>query len=474
MVLGNFLRVIKARFGLVMLIFLTTLATTIVVSLLLPKKYAVSTSLVVDLKGTDPVLGGAVMSPQTVQGYLATQVDIIKSDRVVKKVISQLRIDTDPGWVQRWNDEGQGLGDIKMFIADTLFKKLDVSASREGTTMVITYEGNDPRFTTDVVNAFAQAYIDTTVELKTEPAKNFKSWFESQTKTYREELERAQSRLSAAQQASGIVASDERYDVENNRLSELSSQLVQVQASLAESRSRQGAVARGGRDSMPEVVANQLIQTLKADVGRAEAKVQQLSSRLGAAHPELVSAQSELAALKSRLESEIGRVTGSITASNAVNVQREADLRASLEAQRTKVLKLKQSRDQLAVYQREVDTAQKALDLVSQRLTETNLESQTRQSNISVLTPAILPSEPTRPKPLLNAIIGAIAGLFIGVIAALTLEGMQKPLRTPDDLLSSVGVPVLAVLPPAGSRRPPRLIGSTGPSMQPPQLRLGN
>ncbi len=474
MVLGNFLRVIKARFGLVMLIFLTTLVTTIVVSLLLPKKYSVSTALVVDMKGTDPVLGGAVMSTQTVQGYLATQVDIVKSDRVVQKVISRLRIDSDPGWIQRWNDEGSGLGDIKTFIADTLFKKLDVSASREGTTLIITYEGNDPRFTTDVVNAFAQAYIDTTVELKTEPAKNFKSWFEAQTKTYREELERAQSRLSAAQQASGIVASDERYDVENSRLSELSNQLVQVQASLAESRSRQGAVSRGGRDSMPEVVQNPLIQTLKAEVGRAEAKVQQLGSRLGAAHPELVSAQYELNALKSRLESEISKVTGSITASNSVNVQREADLRASLEAQRTKVLKLKQSRDQLAVFQREVDSAQKSLELVSQRLTETNLESQTRQSNISVLTPAIVPAEATRPKPLLNAIIGAIAGLFIGTLAALTLEGMQKPLRTSDDLLASAGVPVLAVLPPAGSRRPPRLIGSSGPTMRPPQLRLGN
>lgn len=474
MVLGQLLRILLARFGLVLLIFLTTLVTTIIVSLVLPKKYAASTVLVVDIKGTDPVLGGAVMNQQTVAGYLATQVDIIKSDRVVSKVISALNLTRDPDLLARWNAETQGQGDMKGWLGQMLIDKLEVEASREGSTINLGFEGNEPRFVADVVNGFAVGYVATTLELKTEPAKNFKQWFESQTKTYREELERAQSRLSAAQQASGIVTSDERYDVENARLSDLSAQLVQVQAQLAESRSRQGAVGRGGRDSMPEVVQNPLIQALKTDVGRAEAKVQQLASRLGPAHPEYMSAQAELGGLRSRLETEIGRVTGSITASNSINVQREGDLRASLEAQRTKVLKLKQSRDQLAVFQREVDSAQKSLELVSQRLTETNLESQTRQSNVSVLTPAVPPADPARPKPLLNAVVGGLVGLMLGILAALTLEVIQRPLRTSSDLLEAAGVPVLAVLPPATSRRPQRLIGGTGPSVQGPMLRIGS
>ncbi len=55
-----------------------------------------------------------------------------------------------------------------------------------------------------------------------------------------------------------------------------------------------------------------------------------------------------------------------------------------------------------------------------------------------------------------------------------TLEAAQKPLRSADDLLQASGIPVLAVLPPSQSTRAQRLIGGTGPTVTPPNLRLGN
>ena len=104
---------------------------------------------------------------------------------------------------------------------------------------------------------------------------------------------------------------------------------------------------------------------------------------------------------------------------NSVNTQREAELRASVEAQKQKVLKLKQARDQLGVLEREVTSAQRALDLVTQRFNETNLESQNRASNVAILTRATVPTEPSRPQPLVNSIVGAVLGLLIAVLAEL-------------------------------------------------------
>lgn len=470
---GQFFRVLRARFKLVAAIFLVTLLTTILVSSLLPKKYSAGTTLIVDLSSNDPLKGGAALPPSSVQSYLATQVDILKSDRVTGRVISSLNLTDDPFLQSQWKAAEPGATEMRPWLAKYLLTKLNIDPSREGSTIALTFEGHDPAYTANVVNAFAQGYVDAVLDLRVEPAKGYASWFEQRTKAYREELEKAQARLSAFQQQSGIVASDERYDVENQRLADLSAQLVQLQSAAADGRSRSSAVQRGG-ESMPEVVGNQLIQTLKADLGRAEAKVEELSARLGDNHPQMQSAKAEVAGLRSRLNSEISKVTGSIVTSSNVNTAREGEIRAALEAQRSKVLKLKKDRDQIAVYQREVDSAQKALEIVSQRLTQTNLESQTRQSNVSILSQAVPPTEASRPKVLLNSIVGALAGLMIGVFAALTLELVQKPLRTSEDLMMSAGVPVLAVLPPSSSRRPQRLVGTTGPTMQSPTLRLGN
>jgi len=472
--LGLFFRVVRSRLGLILSILAVTLASVAVASFTMTKVYTPSAVMFVDVKALDPVLGGAVNTPQSVRGVLATQVEIIQSDRVVHGVIREVGLDKRPDIVQAWTKDTDGAGEILSWLSKAMLKRLAVTPSNEGSTLTISYESSDPRLATDIVNAFTRQYLQATLALRSDPAKLSAEYFEQQVGVHRERLRTAQAKLSAFQQQTGIVATDERLDIENQRLQELSSQLVQMQALATESRSRRAAIGREGRESMPEVVQNPLVQSLKTELGRAEARLQEMSSRLGSNHPQYVSAQSEVTSLRSRLNAEIDKVSRSIVANATVNVQREGEIRAALDAQRARVLRLKKDHDQISVLEREVAEAQKALDLVTQRLTQTNIESQAPQSNVSILAPALTPTEPSRPKPLLNMIVGVFAGLLLGLLAALSLEAFKRPVRTADDLLHAVSVPVLAVLPPANSRRPQRLIGSTGPTITPPHLRLGN
>src|SRR5205814_8796939 len=132
-----------------------------------------------------------------------------------------------------------------------------------------------------LANAFSQAYIATTLELRTDPARQFTSFFGAQSKDARETLERAQSKLSSFQREKGIIASDERIDVETARLNELSSQLVQLQAISSESGSRQVQAQGASGDRLQEVLGNPLIASLKADLTRNEARLQELNSKYG-------------------------------------------------------------------------------------------------------------------------------------------------------------------------------------------------
>jgi len=471
---GLFLRILKARFRLIASILLITLGSAAAASFLMARIYSPSAVLFVDVKGLDPVLGGSVFTPQSVRGVLATQAEIVQSDRVVYGVIRELGLDRRQDVVDAWQRNTGGSGDIVRWLAKGMVDNLIVKPSNEGSTLTLTYEGKNARGATDIVNAFARQYLQAALSLRADPAKQSAVYFEQQLAAYREQLKAAQAKMSAFQQASGIVASEERLDIENQRLQELSSQLVAVQSQAVESRSRSAAIGRTGRDAMPEVVQNALVQSLRTDLSRAEAKLQELSSRLGPNHPQYQSAQAEVESLRARLNTETDRVSRSIVASSQVNAQREAEIRGALEAQRTRVLRLKKDYDQLAGLRREVDEAQKAIELVAQRLTQTNLESKAPQSNASLLAPALVPSEPSHPKPVLNMVVGAFAGLVLGVLAALSLEAFKRPVRTAEDLMQVVAVPVLAVLPPSNTRRAQRLIGSTGPTITPPHLRLGN
>ncbi|MDQ8021987.1 MAG: chain length determinant protein EpsF [Moraxellaceae bacterium] len=425
--------------------------TAALYALSLPKSYIASSAVVVDIKGADPVSGTA-LSAQLLPGYIPTQIDIINSDRVALKVVQALKLAQSPDIREQWDKATKGEGSIEMWLVQMLKSKLRVSPSRESSVISIAFTANDPQFAATVANAFAQAYIDVNLELKVEPARQYAVWFDERTQTLKGNLEAAQQRLSAFQRQNGIVATaDERLDIENARLNELSSQLSAVQAQRTDTSSRQRESA--SPDSLPEVVGNSLVQSLKADLVRLEAERDQIASRYGANHPERRRNEAELSAVRARLASETQRVASSIGAANRVNQSREAEVRAALEAQRRRVLELRGKQDQIAVLQRDVEAAQKLYDVVTQRLAQSNLESQTQQTNIVVLTRAEPPTFPAAPNVVVSTGMGGAIGLLIGVAMALVLELRNRRVRSTEDLIAAIGVPVLTILPTAQTAR---------------------
>ena len=57
MVVEQFARILRARFGIVLLIVAAAIAASVAVSLIITPKYQASTTLVVEVRNTDPVLG---------------------------------------------------------------------------------------------------------------------------------------------------------------------------------------------------------------------------------------------------------------------------------------------------------------------------------------------------------------------------------------------------------------------------------
>jgi len=451
MTFGQFLSILRARKWAALLVFALVVATTVVVSLLLPKQYKGEASVVIDVK-PDPVT--AMMSPaMAMPSFMATQVDIMTSDRVALRVIRDLKLLDSPAIRQQWQDETEGKGTIEQWAIQLLQKQLDVKPSRESNVIQISYKSPDPRFAAGLANAFAQAYIATTLELRVDPAKQFTSFFTAQTKDARDALERAQAKVSAFQRAKGIIATDERLDVENARLNELSSQLVQIQAISSESGSRQAQAQGASGDRMQEVLNNPLIGGLKADLTRNEARLQELNSKFGENHPQVVEAKANIAELRSRIDSEIRRVTGGVAVTNTINKQRESQVKRELETQRAKVLQMKAVRDEGQVLVREVESAQRGYDSLMARLTQTSLESQSTQSYANVLTQAQPPAEHSSPKLLLNTALAVFLGTLLAVGVALLLELSDRRVRAPEDVVAALGLPVLGVLPKPNAKR---------------------
>ena len=444
MTFHHLLLVLHTRIRLVLTITLLTVLTTLAISLVLPKKYTASTAVVIDVKSPDPI-AGMVLPGMISPGYMATQVDIINSDRVARHAAKLLHLEDSPIFRQQWQEATDGKGALDIWLATELQKKLDVKPARESNVISINFSGTDPVFVAAAANAFAQAYIDVNLELKVEPARQNAVWFEEQRKLVRDRLEAAQEAYSNYQQRAGIVTTDEQFDSEIRRLNELAAQQTVVEGQTTENNSKR--LEAGGSGALPEIMQNPLINSLKTDIARLESKIHESSINLGKNHPQTQRSESELASLSARLDSETRKIVSSIGTTYRVSKQKEKELRESIEQQKGRVLGLNRHRDEISVLKRDVETAQRAFEEVSLRSAHTRLESLSVLTNVIVLNPAFEPTEHSSPKIRLNALISLVLGTLLGAGLALARELWNRRVHLADDLAGALHIPLLAAIP---------------------------
>ncbi|MBA4261276.1 MAG: chain length determinant protein EpsF [Comamonadaceae bacterium] len=451
----QFFLILRARWWVAVLVFLVTVGSTAVFTLSQPKKYTASAAVVVDVKSPDPVTG-MMLTGMMAPGYMATQVDIINSDRVAKTVVSTFGLDRNPNVRAQWQQATEGKGTPLDWLAGTLRRELDVVPSRESNVINIGFTGSDPAFAAAIANAFARAYIDVNLELRVNPAREYAKFFEDQTKSARERLEAARKALSDYQQTNRITAADERLDHETTRLNEISSQLTQIQAQTTDSQSKRDRGANS--DTVAEVIQNPVINGLKADIARLEGNLKEIGTNFGQNHPQMLSMRSEIDTLRAQLASETRKITSSIDTTYEVSRQREGQLRAALAAQKDRVLLLNRQRDEIQLLRSELDSAQRQFEMVSARASQTNIESQTNQTNISLLNPATAPIEPSSPQVIFNLLASVFLGTLLGLALVLMLELINRRIRSTEDLVDLPNLPLLGQL--SSARRAIKLVGA--------------
>ena len=232
---------LRARPGVFGLVLAVTVLVTLVVSLLLPKTYVGTVRLLLDskdeqsLSGANPLVP-ALLHQQQQAAYMQTQTDIIRSYKVVHKVLRDLGLVNSPEARQEFEEATGGAGSFENWLADRLLKWLKVETT-QSSVVQISYPSDDPRMAAQIANAFAKAYVATMLELRVEPNQRTADWFDEQLKGLRASLEDAQARLTQYQRQKKIVVTEDRMDVEEARLAQLSTALVAAQNTSSETES---------------------------------------------------------------------------------------------------------------------------------------------------------------------------------------------------------------------------------------------
>lgn len=425
------LSALRARYRLFFLILFTTVATTLLISLLMLKSYVAQVSLLLDGKDEQSIRNTNARPDWERAGYMQTQVDILTSPKVTRRVIADQNLARNPDVIENFKSSG-AIGTLEDWLAEGLSKQIKVDTS-QSSLIQLSFSSSDPQYSARMANAYAKAYVDTVLELRVEPTRQTSIWFDEQLKGLRDNMAQAEQRLTDFQQEHGIVAKEEHLDIDNIQLTSLAGQLASPGSGFAAER-------QAGPDS------SVIVQRLKTDLLRAEAKLQETSVNFGNKHPQYQRQMAEVLGLRQQVAEETGNAIATAAAATERSRQSKNRLLGEIAAQRDRVLGLKQARNQLVMLSHDVDMAQRTYDTAMQRFMASKIESRALQTNVSVLDQALAPSRAARPRIGLNIALSLFIGTLLGLAVVSLLEMLEQRVRLLDDLSEDLQVPLLAVL----------------------------
>jgi polysaccharide biosynthesis transport protein len=370
-----------------------------------------------------------------------TQVQIIRSRPVGQRVIDTLDLKSKKPELALAADP------VAAFLGS-----VSVEPVRNTRLVEIQVEDPDPKLAAEMANAVASAYVYQNLELKLSSARDALSWLTAQVSDLKTKVNESELALQRYREQAGLVQVEEKQSLGARKLAEFNSAYIEAKARRLEMEARLAELRRASQqtdamESSPLVMNNPLIQRLKGQLVELEVQRSKLLKTYRDKHPEIVKIQSQVDEISVKIKEEVGRLALSMESEyNALKARENAMLQA-VNQYKDEAQSLGKKEIQLGILKREADSNQQLYDVLLKRLKETSLSQGLDSSNVRVIEVAIVPSQPVKPRKVLNLAIGVLVGLAVGVGAAFFLEYMDDTVSTPEQVERALGVPVFSLIP---------------------------
>lgn len=392
-------------------------------------------------QASDPGLANAQMAPMLAADYLATQVEIIRSDRVAERAVQLLKLDSDPAALAQYRATHSPLPPLAWF-AGQIKAHLKVVPSIGSRVISITYLAGTPEQAAAGANALARAYQDVSLDMAVAPSRQSDDWYARNLADLRDRLNAAQAKLLARQRELGVVAplsttGTGGVEAEEARLTALSQNLAMAQAA------RTSAQSRTGGGALPDAMLNPVVQQLDADIKRLEGQRAEMATRLGPNAQQMREIAGQIAGLQRERAKQAALVSqGAATSAGQANANVQ-QLESELNSEKARVIQSRSGRAELGLMQQDVDGLRRAYDELVARQSNARIAGTSEMTNVVVLSPAQAQMGAGNLLVLLFGIAGACVGLAIGAAFVTLRELADRRIRTPEDAVDCLGIPNL-------------------------------
>ncbi len=407
---------------------------------------------------------------------LNSEVELLKDGDVLRRVVEANDLAAHD-WL-RWLRPREDQAARVERAATRLARRLDVQPIKKSNLIAVSYDAPDPQVAAHVLQSLASVYLEKHMEVH-RPGGQL-HFFDRQTEESRRQLEEAKRKLVDFTQARGVVMAGQQRDLALQRVNELEASYQETQVKMSETEHRvqelyEQLVKLPERSTTLVRTADnpELLRAFKASLLDLELKKTQLLTKFEPNHRLVQEVEQQIVQAKDAITAErLTPVRDETTDQNANYEWAKAEMQKAQVEMKGLEARGATTRARLAVYrilarqlgedaivQDDLTSSEKAAQenylLYVKKREEARMGDALDEGgivNVAIAEQPVVPALPVWPAGAV-VLVGFAAALTSGTAAAFTADYLNPAMRTPEDVLACLKLPVLASLPEGMGRR---------------------
>ncbi len=376
------------------------------------------------------------------KAMIASQVSIISSDTVLRRVVKKFRLSSDPEFIGKpglrdrlktmlgMAAKPKGSGNLEDRALETLYKRLSVKRANMTYVIEVTVSSENPEKAARLAQAVADAYLADQSDAKIQTTRQTSRLLAERLDELRDRVRDVETQIEKFKIKHNIVAAEGKL-VNEQRLNRLNDQLINARSATAQSLARYNKVKsflRSGvdLDSTYEAVNSALIARLRTQYAEIARRQSNLKASLGASHPSLISVNAQLRQTKNLIREELSRIAKTARNEYEIALAREKSILKNLEDSKIQASLSNEARIKLRELQREATARRAIFQSFLVRARETKEQENLQTADARIISAAAIPISPSHPRKKLILVMAFIAGLGLGILVALSVELFSK------------------------------------------------
>jgi len=378
--------------------------------------------------------------------WLKSEIEMIKSTPVALKIIENLKLD---------QTDFKGVKQQSQILA-AFQDRLKIESTKDSNVLDISYESGNASLAAEVVNKVVNAYVEFRLHLFSDSEQY--QFFSDQIRVAEEKLRELETRQAQFKQNQEIISLEAQSDI-------LLTKIADYEKALTEVRTK-----RIGKEAMLTVIKQQLasgdkanfpvtetsnslsrekhIARLRGELLDLELKRDQLLQKFTPEYEEVADLEQAIISTRKRIETEIDEiVTLEETSIRAMKAEEQA-LQSTVDELNEQIKAFAMKEYELTQLSRGIEDNREVYSMLLKqreeaRISQAKLE---RGVKIKVVSPALTPSQPTKPNKRLNVLLAIILGFVSGLGLAFFIEYFDHTVNSPDELEEQLDLPVWGVI----------------------------